>query len=218
MKIRIAAAVMLVLGCPSLQAHRLDEYLQATILSIQKDELQGQITLTPGVAVFSFVMAAMDTNADGTISDAEQRAYAARVLGDVSLSIDGRRLLPHLVAIRFPSQDDMKAGLGAIQIDFSTPLPRGGGARKISFENHHLTRISAYQVNCLVPADPDLRILGQQRNYTQSSYRVDYSAPGFPVWFGAIPLLLLTRLAWLLLRRAPERAQPAIAPSPMRIA
>ena len=48
--------------------------------------------LIPGVAVFSFVLASIDTNGDGVISEAEQRAYAERVLRDVSLT-HGRRCL-----------------------------------------------------------------------------------------------------------------------------
>ena len=49
---------------------------------LEKDRVQAQIRLTPGVAVFPIVLAKIDTDADGVISEAEQRAYAERVLGD----------------------------------------------------------------------------------------------------------------------------------------
>ena len=76
MKSKLAAAVILLLaGIPAL-AHRLDEYLQATILSIEKNRLQAQMTLTPGVAVYPIVLAAIDTDADGVLS--EDRAAGLR--------------------------------------------------------------------------------------------------------------------------------------------
>ncbi|MEI9972645.1 MAG: DUF3500 domain-containing protein [Ignavibacteriota bacterium] len=83
---RKAATAAILLLAPALaKAHRLDEYLQAAIISVEKDRLQVQMTLTPGVAVYPVVAAAIDADADGVISQIEQRAYAARVLRDLSL-------------------------------------------------------------------------------------------------------------------------------------
>ena len=48
----------------------------------------------------------------------------------------------------------MKEGLGEIHIEFSCRLaPRAVRNRRLVFENHHQSRISAYLVNCLVPHD-----------------------------------------------------------------
>lgn len=172
MKRWVLAALILV---GPISAHRLDEYLQGTILSVDKDRMEAQITLTPGVAVFPAVIADIDTNGDGTISDAEQRAYAARVLGDLSIAIDGEPLTPRLYSMQFPSIVDMREGRGEIQIQFDAALPRGGPNRKLTIGNHHESRIAVYQVNSLVPKDPDIRIIAQKRNYTQSSYELDYA-------------------------------------------
>lgn len=81
MKANLAAAVAIVLSLrvPA-SAHRLDEYLQATILSVEKDRIQAFMRLVPGVAVSSAVLAIIDTNGDGVISDSERHAYAERVL------------------------------------------------------------------------------------------------------------------------------------------
>ena len=110
--------------------------------------------LIPGVAVSSIVLASIDTNGDGVISESEQRAYAERVLRDLSLTVDGKSASPTLVSVDFPAIEEMKEGLGEIQIEFTVDLPRGGPERKIVFENHHQNAISAYLVNCLVPRDP----------------------------------------------------------------
>jgi len=181
MKARLIAvgAILLCLGGIA-SAHRLDEYLQATILSVEKDRVQASIRLIPGVAVSSSVIASIDSDGDGVISETEQRAYAEQVLGDLSLTIDGSRLSPKLVSVSFPQIEQMKEGLGEIHIDFTADLPRGGPNRRLVLENHHQKQNAAYLVNCLVPSDQDIQIVGQTRNQTQSFYQLDYVQAGVP--------------------------------------
>ena len=195
-------------------AHRLDEYLQATTISVEKNRVQAQIRLTPGVAVLSIVLAKIDTDGDGVISEAEQQAYAEAVLRDFSLTIDGDRLRPRLVSMKFPVIEEMKEGRGEIQIDFKADLPRNGPNRRLIFENNHQSRIAAYLVNCLVPQDPDIRMTAQNRNYQQSFYELDYVQAGVRsgllslAWWtegrglpATAALLLFVRLAFLLCRQ-----------------
>jgi hypothetical protein len=124
------------------------------------------------------VLAEIDQDANGFISDSEQRAYAQRVLRDLILTVDGHRLTPRLVSLAFPPAQQMKDGLGEIRIGFAAALTRGGPSRKVTLENRHIAGISAYQVNCLSPSDPDVRVLAQRRNYTQSFYELDYAQAG----------------------------------------
>jgi hypothetical protein len=172
-----AAAILLLAGTPAL-AHRLDEYLQGTIISVEKTRVDAQITLTPGVAVFPMLIADIDTDGDGVISAVEQHAYVARILRDLSLKIDGQPLTPRLLSMEFPAIEEMKEGRGEIRIEFEAHLPLGGTNRKLTLENHHQSRVAAYQVNCLVPRDPDIRILAQNRNYSQSFYELDFVQAG----------------------------------------
>lgn len=211
MKTRLAAAgaILLLVG-PSASAHRLDEYLQATIVSVEKDRVQAQIRLTPGVAVFPMVLSSIDTDADGIISEAEQRAYAERVLSDLSLAIDGDRLQLRLVSLMFAEIQEMKEGSGEIQLEFDADVSSRGPNRRLIFENRHQSRIAAYLVNCLVPRDPDIRITTQNRNYEQSFYQLDYmqadvrSGPQSSAWWsiswgwmGAAALLLFAGFAFV---------------------
>lgn len=159
-------------------AHRLDEYLQATMISVKRDRIQAEIRLTPGVAVFPLVLAAIDTNGDGVISEPEKRVYAAKVLHDVSLSLDGIRLHPQLVSKSFPDLDDMKQGRGEIELTFTAAIPNGGRNRRLVFENRHEAEFAAYLVNCLVPADPNIHVVTQNRSYSQSFYQLDYEQAG----------------------------------------
>lgn len=70
MKSVAAAVALLSLGGFAF-AHRLDEYLQATILSVEKDRVQGSMRLVPGVAASSIVIASIDSDGDGAVSEAE---------------------------------------------------------------------------------------------------------------------------------------------------
>ena len=83
-------------------AHRLDEYLQATRLSIDHDRVSLEIDLTPGVSVASRVFGWADTNRDGEVSGTETEAYARRILSAVVLSVDGRAVPVTFVDSRFP--------------------------------------------------------------------------------------------------------------------
>ena len=201
-RLAVATAILLCIRAP-LGAHRLDEYLQATLISVEKSSIQAQIRLVPGIAVLPLVLAGIDRDRNGVISEAEQQAYAHRVLQDLSLSMSGDRLTPRLVAMKFPVVEDMKQGLGEIQLNIKADVPVRGRNRKLIFENRHQSRIGVYLVNCLVPHDPEIKITGQNRNYTQSYYELDYVQAGahsdplsIAGWSG-IALLLCARLACL---------------------
>ena len=173
-----------------MNAHRVDEYLQATTIAVAKDRVHAEIHLTPGIQVFPVVLAVIDTNRDGAISVAEQRVYVARVLRDVSLRVDGGRLTFRLVSSKFPAIDELQEGRGAIQIDLDATIPRGGRERTLAFENDHMTKIGVYLVNGLVPTDPDIHYRLQSRNYEQSRYQLEYVQAGVaadPSWFSWWP-------------------------------
>ena len=57
----------------------------------------------------------------------------------------------------------------------SAPICLPASTAKLVIENRHASRIAVYQANALVPRDPELRIVAQKRNYTQSVYEVDFS-------------------------------------------
>lgn len=181
MKSRLALATALALWtASSASAHRLDEYLQAAVLNMERERVEIDMHLTPGVEVFDKVLAAMDAAGDDAISAAKQRAYAEKLASDLTLSIDGVRVPLVLRSCAFPDVADMRQGVGEIALEFEGRIPPGGSRRTLVFENHHLPAISIYLANCLVPADPGIRITAQHRNYVQSKYRVDYEQAELP--------------------------------------
>lgn len=223
MKLALPAVALCLWACVPAPAHRLDEYLQGTLISVEKNRVDAQITLTPGVAVFPFLIPDIDADGNGVVSTEEQHSYAERVLRDLSLTIDGQSLAPHLRSMDFPALEEMKEGRGEIHIEWSAHLPAGGRERRLVFENRHQRRIAAYQVNCLVPRDRDIQIIAQKRNYTQSFYELDFaqqgtqsgvagfnrvSGAGKPL--GTVALLLAVRMFFLWMQRARlHRLQPA---------
>jgi hypothetical protein len=177
LRLLVVAAICFCFASVAL-AHRLDEYLQATILSVEKDHIDASMRLIPGIAVSASVIASIDSNGDGVLSQAEQRTYAERVLADLSLTVDGKRLKPRMVSADFPQVERMRDGLGEIHIEYTADLPAGGLKRRLVLENHDQDRKSVYLVNCLVPTDHDIRIVSQSRNEQQSLYQLDYIQAG----------------------------------------
>lgn len=175
----VVSAALLLVATPA-YAHRFDEYLQATLISVSNGRVHLEMHLTPGVAVFPKLVSEIDTDRDGVISVVEERAYGARVLRDLRLSMDGTELHPRLVRFVFASLAEMKEGRGDITLDFDAPLPDGGANRQLTFENRHLNGISVYLVNALVPSDSGVRITSQHRSYEQSRYQLNYTTDARP--------------------------------------
>ena len=184
--ISVGVGAIILVAATSAFTHRLDEYLQATTIAVEKDRIRTELHLTPGVDVFPAILAAIDKDRNGVFSAAEQRAYATRVQRDLSLSVDGDRLRLRLVSSSFPTLQEMTHGLGAIALVFESDVSRDGGERKLVFENRHMSGIAVYLVNGLVPTDPDIRAGAQRRNRQQSHYEMDY------LQLGAAPATLAT--------------------------
>jgi len=172
-KLITVAAWFLCLGGVA-SAHRLDECLQAMLVTVEQDHVHTSMRLIPGVAVSAAVIADIDRNGDGVLSMGERQAYAERVLGDWSLTVDGNRLTPRLVSMEFPQIDQIREGLGEIHLEFTADLPKGGRNRRLILENHRQDPNTAYMVNALVPHDNNIQIVGQKRNELQSFYQLDY--------------------------------------------
>jgi HupE / UreJ protein len=167
----MAVALLGLVSMPA-RAHRLDEYLQATIFSIEPESVQATIRLVPGVAVAPAVIAGIDRNHDGVLSSEEQHQYAEAVLADLQLEEDGSRLPLQLISTTFPSVELMKQGTGEIELRFSARLAAASGEHQLTFANHHQNDISVYLVNSLVPQNKNLQLESQNRNQNQSFYQV----------------------------------------------
>jgi hypothetical protein len=189
-------------------AHRLDEYLQATLIGVTRDGIELEVQLTPGVRMLPVLMAVIDQDRDGRISPGEERAYVGRVARELELRVDGAAAPLELIESHFPTLEAMREGLGTIAIK----LRAAHSGHELLFENRHLPQVSVYLVNCLAVPD-DLVVRRQARDEAQRSIELEYSfgagavreprtawiALG-PFWPAAIGMLLVVRVAVLLYR------------------
>lgn len=175
--LRILTLLFLLLAFPPcVLAHRLDEYLQATIVAVEPDEVRLQINLTPGVAVAEQVLALVDRDRDGMISTNEAAAYAEVLRRDLIVGVDQRSLELRLIQCEFPAPTELRTGWGIIRMEFSVaPICLAEGVHGFTLENRHLPDASVYLFNAAPPKSRSVQIIGQIRNENQSEGEIEFS-------------------------------------------
>jgi hypothetical protein len=173
---RLPLLLLALLAFPSaVSAHRLDEYLQATLVVIEPGEVRLQINLTPGVEVAAQVLTRIDRNRDGVISPKEAAAYAEMLKRDLTVRVDERKADLKLTASRFCEPAEVRTGSGIIQLEFSAIAgPFASGPHKLTLENRHLPTASVYLFNAAKPKSGSIRITAQKRNETQSAGEIEF--------------------------------------------
>ena len=159
----------------TMSAHRLDEYLQATRISLGSDRIVVEMDLTPGADLAALVFASINTDHDGKISEAEGAAYANQVLKEIIVELDGKPERLTLVSSAFPSFQEMNAGIGAIRIQASAVWTAASGSHSLFYQNNHRTDFGAYLVNALIPANREIEITGQERDPLQRGMRLAFN-------------------------------------------
>lgn len=184
-------------------AHRLDEYLQASRVTLDRDRIALEIDLTPGAAMASDAVRLLDLDGDGTISSAEAGAYGERVIKDVIVTLDRRPIVMNLTRAEVPSIAEMHDGLGAIRLTAVGQVPSlAAGRRQLDLRNAHEPMPSVYLANAMMPGDEAIAVVGQSRDPRQQELRVDYEIAlelsGQILWlaFGAAALSVLAALRW----------------------
>ena len=157
-------------------AHRLDEYLQATIVVIEPDRVRLQINLTPGLAVAEQVIALIDHNRDGIISTNEAAAYSELVKRDLIVRLDQRDIKLQLTRSFFPEPAELRTGWGFLQVEFSAASGRiAAGTHTLTIDNRHLRSLSVYLLNAAKPASSSVQIIKQTRNENQSTGEIEFT-------------------------------------------
>jgi hypothetical protein len=142
----------------------LDEYLQATRLSLSPTEVGIEIDLTPGVDVAPLIFALINTDHDGRISSSEAERYANQVMRETALDIDGHHSQFVVMKYEFPSFQEMSTGEGTIRIYARARWQGSTGAHHLVYQNNHKTDFGVYLVNALRPGTPAIEITEQRRD------------------------------------------------------
>src|SRR3990170_6248564 len=171
----VVALAMRVALPAAAEAHRLDEYLQATRIDVSLDRVTLDIDLTAGVGIAPGVWGLIDTDRDGRISDPEGRSYADLVLKSVVLQVDGHARPVVLVSSHFPTFQEITSGAGPIRIQATAGLPRtSAGRHTLRYRNTYRRATSVYLVNTLVPSTSAITIASQRRDPRQTELVLTY--------------------------------------------
>lgn len=188
--LRLAMVLLGLSAAPRmLNAHRVDECLQAALLGIRPDRVELDLELTPGAAVAPLFLKEMDADQDGEISRAEGRAYAAKALSAVRLELDDTPLRLKLSDCEAPRVAEVRVGQGVLRLHAVAVVRHlSPGAHHLRFANHFRGEVSAYLVNALRPESADLAIQAQARDERQTESRIDFTyQPGSPAKAPARP-------------------------------
>lgn len=172
--------LLLLFLASSANAHRLNEYLQATTILLGRNSVMLRVTLTPGSDIAQKILMDIDRNGDGIISGKEQQAYTVFFLQGLSVNIDDRPVLLHLLSWNFPTAEAIKKGMGDIQLFLTAAMANSSSKHQLIFKNNGQGSTAIYLVNCLMPEDPNIRITTQSRNNDQSYYTLDFTTVNPP--------------------------------------
>lgn len=162
-------------GASSLLAHRLDECLQTSFVSVEPGRVGLSVSLTPGVDVVDGFLRIMDADGDGKLTNVEAEAYAEKLRADLSLRIDGNPLTLRPTKAAFPALGELKEGQGILALEFSAAWKADRrGLHRLVFENSHRTNVSVYIANALKPESPRIVIGRQERDFIQSRLAFDF--------------------------------------------
>lgn len=196
------------------RAHVLDQYLQVAQIALAPDGVRIELRLIPGVEVAECIRTLIDVDGNGQITTAEEQAYARRVLQDIELAINGISAPLTFSDLKFPTQPEMRAGLGTIRLTFvaATTL-QAADHQQLLFRNNHLPALGVYLVNALVPTANEIKISGQERDPLQRELRLRFhiisaSTRDALRWQGVLGLclcLLLLFPQWKYLRQYLQR-------------
>jgi hypothetical protein len=212
---RVAAAVtaLLIASPAGLDAHRLDEYLQAARVGVTPSAIVIELSLSPGVAVALDIIAHLDLDGDGRILPREAESYGRRVLAGLSARLDDAPLALVLRRVEVAPPGELREGAGTIRVELEGHAPgRASGHHVFELTNAHMPEQSVYMANALLPENDLVTIRQQERDPRQQTFRLRYETrpAGAPVgWllFGVaclathvglrrIGLTTLTRATW----------------------
>lgn len=171
----LAALALSMAVCAPLRAHRLDEYLQAIRVDVERTQITLEIDLTPGSGNAKSVLAAIDIDRDATISETEAEAYARRVLNELHVTIDGAERSLVLAHAESPGYADIEEGIGVIRLTATMSVAPEEGRHRLVVRNDHRPEGAIYLANALMPVNREVTIASQVRDPLQRSLSIEYT-------------------------------------------
>lgn len=101
---------------------------QQVMLSLGLTRADLVLALVPGVADGPALVAQLDSDGDGALSQAERDAFQAGLLADLTLLVDGAPAQLSAGALRIPPLEALGAGLAGLRLDLAADLALAIGA------------------------------------------------------------------------------------------
>lgn len=151
-----------------LHAHRTSGLLQASLIEVLPTQVSVEVSLCPGTDIASRVVALLDRDRDGSLSQAEAEAWAMDFLKTQSVTLGGRPLPLDFQAVHATPLSEMDSGHSRITVLYTASLGEvASGEHTLVCANRHEPFESSYQCNGLVPKSPGVRIAGHRRDNGQ---------------------------------------------------
>ena len=131
----LATALLALPGVAS--AHPGHSLAQTAYLTLTPGEVRLELDLTVGEAAVASLLAALDPDGDGQASEAETRAWAEGVLGQVSLTLDDGTAAWTLDDVEVADLALVATGSAALSLTAATLRPEGPGPHSLTFVNDY---------------------------------------------------------------------------------
>ena len=199
----LRSVAILLLAPAAASAHRLDEYLQAARIAVDREQIIVELDLTPGTAVAARILSEIDRDGDGAIVPHEAEAYGRDVVTDLVLTVNGRAAPLRLTDVVCPTPPEMFDGLGTIRLRArASTIGMAAERMAVRFTNNHAPVGSVHLVNALKPGDRRLVLEHQTRDVTQREIALEYRARAqVSAQMGWSALALVAMLALIAMRQ-----------------
>ena len=108
-----------------LRAHRVEGLLQSSLVEVLPSQIGVEVTLAPGMDVAPKVVALLDANGDGVLSEAESTAWSTRFMPGQNVTVDGHSLPLNLKSVRISPLAEMSEGHAEIVVQHERRIIAG---------------------------------------------------------------------------------------------
>ncbi|MDP9766129.1 hypothetical protein [Deinococcus enclensis] len=173
---RLTMLLACVFGGAPAGAHPVDEVVQGAYLTLIPGKVQLELDVTPGQAVSSTVIKALDANSDGRISTSEARSYATRVLNQSTLTLGGTPVRWTLDRVEVPVVPHLKVGGGILKIYAFAPRADRAGVQTLTYQNRYQPAKSQWTANVFLQPGGGwaYQVTGQTRSNDGRQLTVTY--------------------------------------------
>lgn len=163
------------LSLPATAAAHAEHYGQSAYVTLTPDLVKVELDMSPGMLVASQVVRLINVDGDQRISEAEKRAYASALLGDLSLEIDGQPRTLTVASFELPPAEHLATGEDKMRFTFTASLSGvGAGPHQMVFRNGHQPARSAYLTHPFA-GTREVTLGKLSRDTTQQQMTVSYA-------------------------------------------